>query len=402
MNAKNRKKLAILTSHPIQYQAPLFQLLAKEKMVDLTVYFCWDFGVKESYDKEFSKSLQWDIPLLDGYKHTFLKNYSLRPSSDFLGQINPGIIFELARKQYDAILILGWNSFTNWLAFFAAKISGTKILLRAENPLNQELLKPKWKRAIKKILFGKILFPVIGAFLYIGQQNKKFYQYYGVPEEKLFFVPYAVDNERLMKAHERLKGEREKLRMDIGVKKDAFVILFVGKLIDKKRPMDLLRAYEILANGKLQIAMSYKPLALVFVGDGALRKELEQYTKKQNIPDVYFEGFKNQTELPKYYTIADVFVLPSGVGETWGLVVNEAMCFGLPVVVSDTIGSAYDLLIGNEENGFMFKEGNIVELSAKLSRVSNDSKKISFGTGTSHIIQRYDYGEDIKEIIKAL
>lgn len=390
MEKITQKKVAILTSHPIQYQAPLFQLLAKEKNIDLTVYFCWDFGVKESYDKEFGKSLTWDIPLLDGYGHKFLRNYSLNPSSGFWGQINPGIIRELLIGRYDAIIILGWNSFTNWLAFFVAKLCGTKILLRSENPMNQELLKPAWKRTIKKIIFGRILFLMVSAFLYIGQQNKKFYEYYNVPEKKLFFAPYAVDNDRLIKAHKKLKGEKEKLRKEMGIEKDAFVILFVGKLIEKKRPMDLLRAYQQLITNDSGLITN-----LVFVGDGALRKELEQYTKEHHIPDVYFEGFKNQTELPIYYTIADVFVLPSGEGETWGLVVNEAMCFGLPAIVSDMVGCGEDLIMPGE-NGFNFKLGDIMALKENLKRVyeKNISEKISIRN-----IEKYNYRADLSAIL---
>ncbi len=120
-------KLAILVSHPIQYQAPLFKKLAERPEVDLTVYFCWDFGVKETYDSEFGKKLEWNIPLLDGYQYKFLKNYSLKPSSGFWGQINPSIILELLTNKYDAILIFGWNSFTNWLAFFTAFINKTPV-----------------------------------------------------------------------------------------------------------------------------------------------------------------------------------------------------------------------------------------------------------------------------------
>ncbi len=125
-----KHKLAVLTSHPIQYQAPLFKKLVERPEVDLTVYFCWDFGVKEEYDVEFGKKIKWDIPLLEDYKYKFLKNFSLKPSSKFWGQINFGITNELRKNNYDAILVFGWNSFTNWLFFLTSFWHKTPVFLR--------------------------------------------------------------------------------------------------------------------------------------------------------------------------------------------------------------------------------------------------------------------------------
>ena len=467
-------KLAILTSHPIQYQTPLFQLLAKQTEIDLTVYFCWDFGVSEpTHDSGFGKEIKWDISLLEGYKYKFLKNYSFKPSSKFWGQINPRIIKELILgtsdvhningnfgtsdvqlKKTNAILTYGWNSFSNWLAFLTAFLKKIPVFLHAENPLNQELLKPKWKIKIKKIILGW-LFRRISAFLYIGEENKKFYQYYGVPEEKLVFCPYAVDNSRFMAASDELGVMRNELRKKQGIGKDDVVILFVGKLIRKKRPMDLLRAFSILRTsdiprgstspmsdfpniddstawksdiaklkGESNIAKSdvqhesasmfgtsdfggnptsrTSDVHLLYVGDGELRPNLEKYTKEHNLKNIYFLGFKNQTELPEYYTIADIFVLPSGVGETWGLVVNEAMCFGLPIIVSDVVGCGPDL-VKHGENGYIYPVGNIEKLTDYLEDlIKNPEKRKSFGKKSFEIIQEYTYEKDIKGILEAL
>ncbi len=433
MNSVKKYKLAILTSHPIQYQAPLFRLLAKQPEIDLIVYFCWDFGVKEgSFDAQFGKKIKWDIPLLDGYQYKFLKNYSPKPSSNFWGQVNFGIIKKLilrtpdvpsiddnfrtsdVRKlKYDAVLVFGWNSFTNWLAFLTAFILKIPVFLRGENPLNQELLKPQWKIKIKKIILGW-LFKYISAFLYIGEENKKFYKFYGVPEEKLFFAPYAVDNERFIKEGKSQIAKQKALREKFGISEKDVVILFVGKLIEKKRPMDLLLAYELLIKSQKPKVKS----SLLFVGDGALRPELEKYVKEHNLQNVHFIGFKNQTELPQYYAMADIFVLPSGIGETWGLVVDEAMCFSLPVIVSDLVGCGADL-VKNGENGYIFKTGNIEELVSYLLELINpldlnssysdklvDSgygikKRESFGKKSFEIIQKYGYENNIKGISEA-
>jgi len=389
-------KLAILASHPIQYQAPLFKKITENSQIDLMVYFNWDFGVgEESFADEFGKKIKWDIPILEGYKYKFLKNFFLKPSDIFFGQINLGIIKELVINNYDAVVVFGWNSFTNWLVFLTKFIHRTRIILQSESPLNQELLKSKWKIKIKKIILGW-LFKHISAFLYIGEENKKFYQFYDIPEEKLFFAPYAVDNERFTAANKELRSKNYELRKKLGIGKNDIVILFVGKLIEKKRPMDILRAYgSIIHNSKFIIH-------LLFVGDGVLRSNLEKYVKENNLKNIHFTGFKNQTELPQYYALADIFVLPSGIGETWGLVVNEAMCFSLLVIVSDVVGCGQDLVRQNE-NGFVFLLGDINKLAERLKELAeNKEKREQFGKKSFEIIQKYSYKKDIEGILKAL
>jgi glycosyltransferase involved in cell wall biosynthesis len=354
-------KLAILTSHPIQYQAPLFKKIAEQSEIELFVFFR---KKPIEYDKEFRQKFQWDIPLLEGYKYKFL-------GSGF------SISKELKQRNFDAVLIYGWNSYVNWLAALMAKKLGIKILLIGESPLNQELLKPKWKIIIKKIVLGW-LFHCVSAFLYIGEENRKFYKFYGVPDEKLFFAPYVVDNERFQKEYERLKDKKEELREELGIEPDDVVILFVGKLIPKKRPMDLLKAYESILGTSDTLSIDGNILTsnvhLLYVGDGELRLNLEKYTKEHNLKNVHFVGFKNQTEISKYYAISDIFVLPSDVGETWGLVVNEAMNFRLPVIVSDLVGCGSDL-VKHGENGYIFKTGDTEELARYLESLINYNPK---------------------------
>ena len=392
-------RIAILTSHVIQYQTPLFRKFAAMPGIDLTVYFCWDFGVRKTYDAQFGMQIEWDIPLLDGYRYIFLKNRSPKPSSGFWGQVNPSIIRELRKGKYDAILVYGWNSFTNWLAFFTAFIYQTPVFLHGENPLNQERVRNRFKKYLKRAILGW-LFTRVSALPYIGEENRKFYKQYGVPDAKLFFTPYAVDNERFMAESYRLASRKSEFKRELGITSSQPVILFVGKFIDKKRPLDLLKAYEKLITDNRQ--PTTKQPALVFVGDGELRPKLEEYTKKCWLENVHFVGFKNQTELPKYYTLADVFVLPSGTGETWGLVVNEAMCFGLPVVVSDVVGCGSDLVHRNE-NGFIFRLGNIDELAVCIRKLVESRDRVeSFGKRSKEIIARYSHEKDIEGIKEAL
>ena len=137
-------RLGVLASHPIQYQAPLFEKLAKVPDIELTVLFCSDHGAKPYLDKGFQKEIKWDTPLLNGYKYKILKNYSLRANpSSFWGLINFDIVNELQVGNYDAVWVHGWNSFTNWLVFISAYLKGIPILLRCETNLLPKISKNK-------------------------------------------------------------------------------------------------------------------------------------------------------------------------------------------------------------------------------------------------------------------
>ncbi|WP_456324759.1 glycosyltransferase family 4 protein, partial [Desulfonauticus submarinus] len=317
----------------------------------------------------------------------------LKPGVSFFGQINFGIIKELYKNKYDAIIIHGWNHFTNILAVFAAKIFRVKVLLRGENPLNQEFLKLKWKIIFKKIFFRPFL-KLIDAFLYIGEENKDFYKFYGAEESKLFFTPYAIETKRFIAKHQQLKTKKSELKNSLGIGKNDLIILFVGKLIDKKRPMDLLKAYRLIDS---------KNKALIFVGEGKLRKEMEEFIKQNNLKNVIITGFINQSEISKYYAIVDIFVLPSGLGETWGLVVNEAMCFELPVIVSNVVGCSKDLVRENK-NGFIFPLENYRVLAEKIKLLLvDDNKREKFGKKSFEIISReYTLEKDVQGVLNAL
>lgn len=367
-------RLGIFMSHPIQYQISLLRNISKHEGIDLLVNFYWDFGINENYDPEFGSKIKWDLPLLDGYKSRFIKNYAKHKSTSFFGCINPGVVSPILRREFDVILIFGWALFSNWLVVLAALLSRTPILLCAESPLSHE--SPK-KGFVAKIRRGtlKILFSNVSGFLYIGRENRLFYESFGVPSKKLFFAPYAVDNNRHVETRKKTPSDRNTAA--------PVKILFVGKLIEKKRPMDLLQAFH-----KLQEKLGGSKAELWFVGSGIQQADLEAYVAKHDIKGVTFWGFQNQTELPRFYTDADIFVLPSGYGETWGLVVNEAMCHGKPVIVSDLVGCGRDLVTGN--NGFRFPYRDVPRLAEALGKLVSDSALRSrFGKESFKIIQGY-------------
>lgn len=390
-DTRSRYRLAVLASHPIQYQAPLFRALADWPEIDLHVFFCCRWGVERYQDPGFGRSFSWDIPLLNGYPYTFLKNLSPWPGpSRFSGVMNPEIATAIFRRNFDAIWIHGWYLASNWIAWGAAAISRLPMLLRGET---SGLAEPAGlKRKVKRVVL-KTFFSQVAGFLAIGTNNANFYRSYGVSERQIFLTPYAVDNTFFLKHARALEGQKLLLRAKEGLPPDRAVILYCGKFQEKKRPMDLLAAFALLNRNHTA--------SLVFVGDGPLRLEMERFVAERRMAHVYFLGFRNQTELPACYGMADVLVLPSGF-EPWGLVLNEAMCFGLPVIVSDRVGAAADL-VRDGVNGFIYPAGNIHALADRLQRVlANEQARGEMGKQSRSIINRWGFEEDIAGLLNAL
>ena len=388
-----RKRVIFLLSHPIQYFSPLFQKMAQDPNIDLLVLYCSDENVKGHIDKGFGVEVKWDIDLLKGYNYKFLKNNSWKPSifKGFFGLINLQIFQELKSEKGSYLVIHGWNYFTHIFAIIEGKLLGYKVCIRGDNPYNQEIIKNKKLILLKKYLHGNLLFNIIDFFLYVGKQNKEYYKFYGVPDNKLIFVPHAVDNARFRNDYEKYKNKKPELRKELRLPEEKIIILFSGKFIHKKKPMDLLAAYNLLKN---------ENAALIFLGDGELRKEMEEYAKTNNLKNVLLTGFKNQSEIGKYFAIADIFVLPSGSGETWDLVVNEAMNFELPIIVSDLVGCGDDL-VKEDYNGFKYPCGNIEKLKNKLELLITDNiLRAKMGSNSLELIPEYSYGKIINSIIK--
>ncbi len=390
--AKGRQyKLAVLAPHPIQYQAPLFRDLATHPEIDLHVYFCSRWGLNSYRDPGFGLSFSWDTPLLEGYNYTFLRNLSPRPGPGrFSGCMNPGILRMILQGGYDALWVNGWAQANTWLAWTGAALRGVPILLRGEtNGLGEPNgLKGAIKRVVVRAFFSRI-----SGFLAVGSNNANFYSSYGVPAERIFLTPYAVDNAFFVKEARQLEGQKRTLREKSGIPSDRPVILFCGKFQEKKRPLDVLQAFARL-NSRLQAS-------LVFVGDGPLRPTMEHFIAEHGLSNVCMLGFHNQKEMPIYYALADVLVLPS-IFEPWGLVVNEAMCFGLPVIASDKSGAAADL-VKSGINGFTYSAGDEQALANALMMVlENEEGRRSMGHASYDIISHWGFEEDVGGILQAL
>ena len=384
-------RLLVLSSHPIQYQAPMHRALATRSELDLTVLFCSDWGLTPYRDKGFGHDIKWDTPLLDGYRSTFLRNWSWRPALHrFWGVLNPGVVRCILRQRYDAVLVYGWGRATNWLAMAAAAASRTPLLLRGESNLLNSV--SPVKKLLKKIML-RPLFATTAGFLSIGRYNTEFYRNWGVPTDKIYLTPYAVDNDFWVGQSASLGPRKSQLKCELGFDPNMPVVLFAGKLIAVKRPFDLLQAFNQVSK---RVAAG-----LVFLGDGKLRQELETYARQRRLPNVRFVGFKNQTEIAPFFALADVFVLPSGC-EPWGLVINEAMCFGLPVIASDKVGAAGDL-VQPGVNGYVYPAGNVDALSEHLEELLlNPALRHAAGQASRELIQNWGIPQIVDGVLKCL
>ena len=329
---KHRVRLAYLVSHPIQYQAPLLRLLGAQSDMDLTVFFERD--VSRGYcDPGFGRTLQWDVPLLTGYRYEFLAQPGQAAISLKLGY---DFVRRLWKREFDVLWIHGYARWINWVAIIIARMRSVVILVRDEAHATSAQRSPA-KTRLKRVFF-RVLANFCDGFLAIGSLNREYYVQNGIDPRRIFLMPYCVDNEFFASRARSAAGQREVLRTKLGLAPGRPVILYAAKFQARKRPGDLLSAFEILAT---RSSRSNRPY-LIFVGDGELRLELEKRATAMN-DDVRFFGFRNQSELPTLFDLCDVFVLPS-ILEPWGLAVNEAMSVGRAIVVSDQVGCGPDLV----------------------------------------------------------
>ena len=371
-------RVAHLVSHPIPYFAPLYRELAARSVIDLTVFFYSDATAREFADPGFGRSVAWDTPLFDGYRHRFLPSASRTDvSTRMTKRPNWDIVREMASGRYDVLWVHGYAHMTTWLAVAAARARGMRVLVRDEQTLLHT--RPLHKRLLKSIalraLYGQ------ASALYIGEQNRRYFQRYGMPESRMFAAPYCVDNAYFQKEAGALAARRDEIRARFGITDDAPVVLFSGKLIEKKQPLQLIEAFARVRRTRR--------CALLIAGDGPLRAEAEQLVAQLRVPDVHFAGFLNQNEISQAYAAADLFVLPSQLHETWGLVVNEAMNFGLPVIVSDKVGCGADL-VRDSKNGFVVPHDSVERLAASIETlIADPAMRTRFGEESRRIVSQY-------------
>lgn len=383
--------LIFINSHPTQYFAPLYQAMAKDKDISLQVFYLSEETVNGYMDSQFGVDVKWDIPLLGGYNYTFIRNNSWKPSfkNGFFGLINLGLIEALRRvKPKSVIVVHGWAYFSNLMAIYVSKMFGYTVCLRGESPLKQEC-GSGFKRIWKSLFFKLLLFPFVDKVLFIGEQNRLFYKKWGIADKDLIFTPYSVDNDRFRKEFLQFRPNKDFLRSQFNIPVEALVLLYSGKYIPKKRPLDLLQAF---------LPFKTENIFLVMVGEGELRPRMEEFIEQNDLTNhVLLTGFVNQGEISKYYAISDVFVMCSGAGETWGLSVNEAMNFYMPLIISDLTGCSDDLVLDGE-NGYTFKTSNIAELKKCIARVAVAGKRSTMGEISYKIVSEYSFETIINNI----
>jgi glycosyltransferase involved in cell wall biosynthesis len=347
-------RLAVLSSHPIQYQAPLFRRLAIRLNGALEVFFCHEHGVRPSFDHGFGRVIQYDVPLTEGYRHRFLRNLAPHPSLTFRGQISPEIVPLLARGGFDAVVVHGYASVTNLLAILGRWRHRPRVLLRGDSSI---LLRPAARsRRVAKQLLLRPLFRRVDHFLAAGTANRRYYESFGVPPERITLAPYSVDNEYFAARSEAARLDPATYRARHGLPQGRPLFVFCGKLIPLKRPFDLLHAFAV--------ARRQAPCGLAIIGDGELTDAVRAEVARLGLADdVKLLGFRNQSEIPELFGCADALVLPSMI-EAWGLVMNEAMACGLALTASDRVGGAGDLI---QDNGAIFPTGDVQALGAILS-----------------------------------
>ena len=337
-------KIIFLNSHPISYFSDMYRFL--NNSLEFEVWYCSKYGLNSHFDKEFNSTRKIK-GLLNGFSYKFLKNLHFNSSGreKLFDTINPLIFLNLiSAGRGNLIICHGWSRLTMVITILFADIFGLKVGLRSETPIihqkNYSGIKKVIRRSILKFLFNRIDY-----FFYIGTNNLKFYQSMGVNNKKLIFMPYSVNplNKKIQKKNKRTNH-----------------IVFSGKLIEKKRPQDLLDAF---------INLNNKNIKLFFAGSGNLESRLRKKVNKLNLKQrVKFLGLLNKDELNELYNNSDILVLPSGYGETWGLVINEALEFGMPILVSNMVGSAVDLC---NNNGYIFKYKSVKDLTLKLQKIIN-------------------------------
>lgn len=387
-----RVRLTAVLTHPIQYYAPWFRHIeANAQEIDLTVVHATE-PTPEQQGVGFDRPFEWDVPLREGYRTVTVRSPKPTDRIDtghFTGLDVPEIGDAIAKTRPDVAMITGWYSVTLVRALLACRRMGVPTLNRGDSHL---LSGPSdWKRLLWTVK-TRLFLRQFDGFLSPGKRVHEYLRWYGVPDYRIFRVPHAVDNEMFAAtaAPFQQPDARAAARARWGIAADAFVPMFVGKLVPSKRPTNIVRAAARLGRG----------VSVVFVGSGALEGELRALAAELGV-DVKLIGFLNQTELGEAYALADCLVLPSDYTETWGLVVNEALATGLPCVVSNAVGCAPDM-IRDGESGYVYPLGNVEELASSLEKVRRrKADAYNWGPGCRNVVAEFNYDAMTAGLVRA-
>lgn len=384
ISAMTKTRVAVLNSHPVQYFAPLYAYLNADPSIEVTALYLSDHSLRGARDDGFGKSFAWDVDLLHGYPYQFVRNAAQRSPQigNFTSLVAPEIWTTVRRGGFDALWLHGHAYAAYLIAFAAARSIDLPVLMRAETHL--QLSRGAVKTALRERIMGAF-YKRCARFLAIGSANAEFYRSLGVPDASIFMMPYVVDNARFTAAASMSADERSATRKGLAATDQVPLILYASKFQTQKRPQDLIKACAILRD-------EGHAFDLVMVGSGEMEAALKSLAADLTLRNVSFPGFVNQSALPRVYAAADIFVLPSEQ-EPWGLVVNEAMCAGLPIVTTDVVGAARDL-VRNGGNGFTYRPGDVPGLAGALRPLVADATlRQQMGQQSRDIINTWSFEE---------
>jgi glycosyltransferase involved in cell wall biosynthesis len=387
-SGEGRVRVLMVSTHPVQYAAHQYRRLAVDERVDLTVLFLSMSSVEGAVDEGFGRTVRWDVPLLEGFRWSHPPNRSPRPSVHrFFGLVNPGVWRLIRRARADVVVLYGYRASSFWMAWAAARVSRASVVWATD----ATTLDPRDRHLWKKWLKGRVLpwiFRTGDATFVPSTRGRRFLLSLGLAPDRVHLTQYVVDN-GFFASRADLEDSIE-TRQAWDVPKKAFIALFVGKLVEWKRPGDLMRAAAIVPD-----------TWVVFAGEGVLGGRLTELAASLGISErVRFLGFMNQTELPAVYRAADVLVLPSAF-EPFGLVVNEAFACGIPAIVSDACGCVDDLIVEGE-TGFSFPSGDAAALANRLLLMQDPAARKRMAAGARARISEWGPEANLESSVAAI
>jgi glycosyltransferase involved in cell wall biosynthesis len=386
-------KVAIVVSNPIQHFCPLYRALASAK-ANLRVFFGSSAGLKAYFDPEFNLQIRWEMDLLGGYQSEFVAGADSNVSP--LDPIPDSDLTDRLRRFDPAIVYVhGFYHPLCRAAFFWALLNRKRIVYWSDSENRQHRSR---LTLLRKQLTLRPLFSLVDAFLTIGDWNEAYYISYGVPRRKLFRSPNPIDSPAIERAMAERTRHRAEIRQRLHVPEDALLAIAVGKLIARNRPCDLIEA---------AIALDRKPAArrvvIALLGDGPDRAEIEKLTAGAGRDCVRLPGFIGVDELPAFYVGADLLLHPASANPH-PKAIGEAVTAGLPIIVSDrvgSIGSSDDVREGR--NGIVHPCGDIAALEHALRRVADDGAlRSSMAAASLEIARHRTLEESVKGFLTAI
>lgn len=384
-------RLIIITTHPIQYNAPLFSYLAKHSNYSIKVIYTLGAERNSLVKNGFGVNENWNIDLLSGYDYEFIENTSKAPSSNsFWGVKNPSLEKKIKIFEPTAILVYGWKhkSHLSIMRLLHGKIP---IYFRGDSTTLDDNTTFYFLRLIR-YEFLKWVYRYVDFAFSPGKASDEYFVKSGLRTKQIIRVEHSVDNNRFNIFTLEDESMLQNLGKELAIAENEIVFLFAGKFIDKKNPLLLINAFNL-------ICQEENNCRLILVGSGILEKQLrlQVNTFFESVKSkITFLPFQDQSQMKIVYRLADVFVLPSK-SETWGLSVNESLASGTPVIVSDKCGSSFDL-VKDSYNGFIFQSENIDSLLIKMKQCLDNSTLMNLKKNAQSSVQNFSYANILKAI----